>query len=114
MKKIFVAALLVIISFTMFPKSAQAQYANSIGADPISLAFGRLAVTYEHRVSTTNSFSIFGSYWSFVDWTAYGIGGSYRWYLDVGNDKQALEGLSVGPIVGIAFWSWGGTVFRSE
>ncbi|HET7152426.1 MAG TPA: hypothetical protein VFJ29_01575 [Candidatus Kapabacteria bacterium] len=108
MKKLFVAMLLTVVTVPLFTSSAQAQYSNSIGADPISLAFGRLAVTYEHRVSTSNSFSIFGSYWSFIDWAAYGIGGSYRWYLDVGNDKQALEGLSVGPLIGFASWSWSG------
>jgi hypothetical protein len=111
MKKLFVAILFTVICVPMFTSSAQAQYSNSIGADPISLAFGVLNVTYEHKVAPTNSFTIFGSYFSIIDWSAYGIGGTYRWYLDVGNDKQALEGLSLGPLAEIAFWSWNGSYY---
>ncbi len=109
MKKLFVAMLFTVLTVPLFTTPAQAQYSNSISGDPLHfLLFGRLDVTYEHRVSAGNSFTIFANYWSFVDWAAYGIGGSYRWYFDVGNGQDALQGFSAGPLVGLAFWSWSG------
>jgi hypothetical protein len=85
------------------------RYTHSISADPISLAFGVFNATYEWQTAPINSFTIFGEYWSFVDWSAYGIGASYRWYPHLFEDgKKPLEGFSVGPRIDISFWNWGG------
>ncbi len=87
-------------------RTAAQNYKNSISADPISLAWGFLNLTYENRIGATNSFTVFGSYWSYSNWTAFGIGGSYRWYFEIGDAKRPLQGLSAGPLVSFGFWDY--------
>ncbi len=104
------AAVLLVIALSFIPtQRADAQARDhSITADPIGLAFGLLNATYEQRVGNANSFTVFGSYWSYSEWTAVGFGGSYRWYFNLNDGKTPLEGLSAGPMISVGFWDWGG------
>lgn len=114
--KAFFAACLIALALTSVPgQQAQAQARDhSISADPLGLALGMLNATYEQRVGSTNSFTVYGSYWSISDWTAFGFGGSYRWYFNLNDGKTPLEGLSAGPAVTIGFWDFGGYKIFNE
>lgn len=82
---------------------------HAISANPIGLAFGILNATYEHKVGTSNSFTVSGYRFSFAtNWSAYGIGGSYRWYFNLDDGKKPIQGLSAGPLIAFGFWSWDG------
>ena len=88
------------------------RYSKSISADPFEfLVFNVFNATYEQRLSRNNSFTLFASYYNFSsDWTAFGIGASYRWYSDAFEDnKKALEGLSYGPMIRYSYWSFART-----
>jgi hypothetical protein len=127
MKGFFTAVFAVAVLFLIELAPAQAQdaqtsgqtassYSNAFSADPIRLLWGEFDASFEHKLSSSNSIVIFGDYWSLGGlWSAYGFGGSYRWYLNVtsvtGADKSALEGFNIGPIASIAFWSWKGASF---
>jgi hypothetical protein len=115
MKAIF-AACLIALALTCVPgQQAQAQARDHvISADPLGLAFGMLNATYEQKVGNSNSFTIFGSYWSYLSWTAYGFGGSYRWYFNLNDGKAPLEGLSAGPMISVGVWDWGGISFIND
>lgn len=100
-----IVALLVGMSNFAYSQKTVKKYNQSITANPVALAFGLFSFTYEQQIAKENSFTAFGSYWSFGDWTAIGLGGSYRWYL-FQEDKRALEGFSFGPMISIGFWSF--------
>ncbi len=104
--------LALLAALVLMSSSAFAQkYTSNISIDPLDLLVGKkLNLTYEHRLSAENSFTIFGSYIKWSDnWSATGIGGSYRWYLDAFKEgKTALNGLSVGPLAAVTFWTWDG------
>ncbi len=109
MKRIGMMLFVFVCLYTLLPGQSIAQpYSNSISANPIGLAFGVLNATYENKLSPTNSFTIFGLYYGYTDWAAFGVGGSYRWYLDINEGKRPIEGLSVGPMAEFGFWSWSG------
>lgn len=92
------------------PLNAKEVYSNSISANPVGLAFGILNATYETQLSPQNSLTISGYYYSWaVDWAAYGIGGSYRWYIVKEQGKRIIEGFSFGPMAAFSFWSKRGT-----
>ncbi|MGA2297257.1 MAG: hypothetical protein ABSG15_06905 [FCB group bacterium] len=102
---IAIFALLIICSTNLWAQ----RYSHSISANPIGLVFGIFNATYEQQTAPINSFTVFGNYWSVLDWSAYGFGGSYRWYPHLFEDgKKPLEGFSVGPRADIGFWSWTG------
>jgi len=107
--KYFVTICLFFIllsSTNSFAQEAAAKdYNQSIGVNPIGLIFGLVNVTYEQQLSAENSFTVNVNYWDFLGWTAFGFGGSYRWYLMQDQDK-ALKGLSFGPVVAVGFWSY--------
>ena len=110
--KSIVLIIIAVAAISIPSKNALAiSYNNAISANPLGLAFGIFNATYENRISAGNSFTIYASYWSYVDWAAYGLGGSYRWYLNnlVQNNKKPLEGLSAGPAISIGFWKWSGS-----
>ncbi|MCO5252495.1 MAG: hypothetical protein M9949_13895 [Candidatus Kapabacteria bacterium] len=118
MKKLYVLIFAItIILMTasvqdLFAQRVVKNYNQSIGVNPIGLAFGFFNAKYEQQVSADNSFTVDALYWGFAGWSAFGVGGSYRWYLLQENDK-ALRGFSFGPAVSIGFWSfenatWGG------
>jgi hypothetical protein len=126
LRSVLIALLVAVFAFGLtqntFAQGSRYNYSHTISANPILLAFSILNVTYEHQVSPINSFTIFGQYFSVVDWAAYGVGGSYRWYPKLFDDgKRALEGFGVGPAAALSFWSWegytgytdyGGTLFE--
>ncbi len=112
--KLFVIILVAVFAIALPSKSLVAQsYNNAISANPIALAYGMFNATFESRMSAANSFTISGYYWSFGSWTAFGIGGSYRWYLKLIQDnKKPLEGLSAGPALAVGFWKWDNTYYN--
>ncbi len=104
-----IAMVLIIgVSNNAYSQKVMKKYNQSITGNPVALAFGLLNATYEQQVSKENSFTVFGSYWSFGGWNAFGFGGSYRWYL-MQDDKKALEGFSFGPMASVGFWSYDNT-----
>lgn len=112
--KITTILLSIAIMFSLTINNASAKkvtYHQSITVNPIGLAFGMINATYEQQLSKTNSFTVSGLYWdlgsSLGNWTAYGIGGSYRWYNDLFHTrKKPLEGLSFGPKIAISTWTY--------
>ncbi len=116
MKKFTLLTILIIIFAMSLPSESYSagNYENSISGDPISLIFGNINVTFEHQVMPQNSFTVFASYWSYFDWTAWGIGGSFRWYIVKEPGKRILEGFSFGPFLAVNFWSWGGNTFLND
>ena len=105
-KSLLIALMLIL--FVSVNLEAAPKYSNSIGANPIGLAFGLFNATFETQLSPENSLVINGNYWSILDWTAFGFGGSYRWYIVKEPGKSIIEGFSFGPTVSIGFWKWGG------
>jgi hypothetical protein len=84
------------------------KYGQAISIDPLVFLINKVFnVTYEHRIGESNSLTIFGQYFNPTSyWTGYGIGASYRWYIDIMKDgKRALDGFSVGPMVGFTYWT---------
>ncbi|TAL68339.1 MAG: hypothetical protein EPN82_10960 [Bacteroidetes bacterium] len=113
--KLFVMLIIATLALSLPSKSVNAQsYNNAISGNLLGLAYyyQEFDVTYENRVSARNSFTIKGYFFSgFGYYDAYGIGGSYRWYLKLIQDnKSPLEGLSVGPMGMVLFWGskWSG------
>ena len=112
MRKLIATTFIVLCVALAVPQDMKAQsYSNSLSADPLGLAFGMLNATFESRVGAQNSFTLFGNYYTstyLADWTAFGFGGSYRWYFDINDGKRPIQGLSAGPFIAFSFWSWGG------
>ena len=102
---LFIIILSLITMCTLSPAAKAQKHEHSISANPIGLVFGVINATYENKLSKENSFTVSGYYWSYSSWNAFGVGGSYRWYIV---DKHALEGFSFGPVVSLGFWSWDG------
>ena len=101
--------LLIAVLMAMFvvPSVQSAPYSNAISINPFALVWSWVDITYETQLSPTNSLTIFGSFYSSGWWTSYGIGASYRWYLDLFKDgKSPIEGFSVGPRAAVNWWSW--------
>lgn len=109
MKKLLLFSIAAVMMLSLASNLDAKNYKQSISIDPLDFLVSKvLNVTYEHQLSKENSFTVFFSYYSYSEyWTAYGIGGSYRWYLtDLLKDKKIpIEGLSVGPMVRASFWS---------
>lgn len=113
---IVIIALTVVFAGTYQNANAQKKvmnYTKSISANPLFLAFGLLNATYEQQIAPTNSFTVFGSYSSFASWTAFGLGGTYRWYI-MPDQEQPIKGLSAGPLVGFEMWSYETDVYESS
>lgn len=109
LKSIFVSMLIMLCFGLSSTGNAREVYSNSISANPLGLAFGILNATYETQLSVQNSLTISGYYYSWAaDWAAYGIGGSYRWYIVKEQGKRIIEGFSFGPMAAFSFWSWTG------
>lgn len=112
MKKLSYVLLILFIVFSTMELSAQKRvtpvekYSNGISANPIGLVFGFLNATYEFQVAPENSITISGYYWNFLGWTAYGLGGSYRFYIVKEETKRIIEGFSFGPAASVGFWGY--------
>ncbi len=110
---IILAVAFILAIFVSTPQvSTAAKYNQNVAANPLGLIFGVLNVSYEQQIQPKNSFTVSGSYYSFGDWVAGTIGGSYRFYM-MQEDKRAIEGFSFGPLAQIAFWSWNGSEYSS-
>ncbi len=101
-------------AFIAFSNSSYAQVNNhpgsySLTVDPIDFLVSKtLNATFEFKLNPKNSFTINGSYYAYSDWwKGYGLGASYRWYIDLFNEgKKALNGFSVGPMVRASWWTY--------
>ncbi len=116
-KKLTFCLSVAMILFLAMPTQSSAQnkqfFHQAISGDPISLAFGLLNVSYEQQIAPKNSFTVFGSYWSYSDWSAGGFGGSYRFYL-MQETVRALEGFSFGPFASVSFWSYSNAYYHYD
>jgi hypothetical protein len=104
---VFLVAAFTSNSFAQKVKASEV-YNSTIFVNPFGLIWGLIDVAYEQKLSDANSIKINGQYWNWGSgWTGFGIGGSYRWYLDVFKDnKVPLQGFSVGPRIDVFKWSW--------
>jgi hypothetical protein len=103
-------SLFLLSSVTSYAQQTE-NYDNAITANPLGLAFGLLNAQYEFQLGSANSVLIRGNYWTpgglFSGWSAYGFGGSYRWYMDAFKQGTTpISGFSFGPAVSVDFWSW--------
>lgn len=99
MKKVFLAAALLVVASALKAQDAGAQ--NAIKINPLSLIFATGNVAYERAVSENTSVQL-GAFYSGVSisglkYTGVGITPEFRIYF-AGN-KQALNGIYVGPFV---------------
>lgn len=99
MKKLFLAAALLVTATAMKAQDAGAQ--NAIKINPLSLIFATGNVAYERAVSPNSSVQL-GIFYSGVSisglkYSGLGITPEYRMYF-AGN-KQAMNGVYVGPFV---------------
>ncbi len=105
----FVILALALTLTTQESKARKASYSQAITVNPIGLAFGSLNALYEGQLSKKNSFTAGGYLFTIGDWVGYGVGGSYRWYIDLFKTrKRPIEGFAVGPKAQIDTWTWGG------
>lgn len=112
-KHITLSLLLVVLLSLSTPTLSNAQtYHQSIGTNPFGLIWGQLNAIYEQQIAPKNSFTAFGTYWSWNDFSAFSIGGSYRFYL-MQEQVRAIQGFSFGPLAQVAFWSWNGNALSS-
>ena len=108
--KLFFTALVVGLVLFGFTESTYAQkkgsYSHAISANPVGLAFGMFNALYEHQFGNINTFTVSGLYYNYGGgWSAFGLGGSVRWYPDLFKDnKNPIEGFSFGPAIYIGFW----------
>jgi hypothetical protein len=114
--KLRIALIAVLMALVIAPNLKSApKYSSAITADPFGLVWGQLNATYEFQTSPENSITIFGSYWGYADWSAFGFGGSYRWYLGFIKDgKKIIEGFSFGPRAELGFWTWNGSYYNYD
>lgn len=76
---------------------------NDIAGDPLDLLLGgSLNVQYEFKTSPVNSWALRGHFWSRGDFSGFGLGAAYRFYIA---DSRALTGLSVAPAADLFFFS---------
>jgi hypothetical protein len=112
MKNVFTFFMVLFLFLSVNLSAQQTEnYDYAITANPLGLAFGLFNAQFEFQTSQNNSFLVRGNYWTpgvaFSNWTAYGIGASYRWYLDAFKQgTTAITGFSFGPAVAVDFWSW--------
>ena len=104
--------LILVLAFFTTTLLNAASYTTTKGAvisiDPVDFINGRINATYESKLNAINSFTANATYWHWnKHGSAFGIGGSYRWYIDLFEEKKsALNGLSIGPRADFFFWSW--------
>lgn len=82
-------------------------YRNALTLNPFGLFIGTLNAQYENALSGENSFTVRASAImrtiSSHDVSAFGLGGSYRWYLP---PNRAITGIWVGPSADLLFLKW--------
>jgi hypothetical protein len=99
MKKVLFAAALIVAATSLKAQDNGAQ--NAIKLNPLSLIFATGNIAYERAVSENSSVQL-GIFYSGVSisglkYTGLGITPEYRFY--VAGNKQALNGVYVGPFV---------------
>ncbi len=79
----------------------------SVDLLPLVTGLGPMAFQYEYKVDPVTSWELrfliwpYGTDASGRDWTGYGLGGAYRFYIA---DSRALTGLSVAPAADLIFF----------
>jgi hypothetical protein len=114
-KKIIIAAFFIAV---MIPNIMTAQrevkkYNYSIGASPITLAFGVLPIIYEQQIGKENTFTAQFVYSGYQGWTGLGLGASYRWYLFQEREK-AIKGFGFGPLARIEYFGYENSSYSSK
>jgi len=104
----FLSAVILFLCVTS-PTDAQTKvkrvkFNNSLTANPLALAFGSFPITYEKALKGNNTMTCNFTYSSYDGWSAYNIGGSYRWYLLTTNKYKPNEGFSAGPNILLGYW----------
>jgi hypothetical protein len=78
-----------------------------ISVDPVGLILAApLIVQYEYKTGPVNSWAFRGLWWPYginngYDWSAFGVGGAYRFYVA---DSRALTGLNIAPVAEVFFF----------
>lgn len=98
MKKIFIIFFFG-LSLNLFAQS------KAVTVNPLGLFFGALNVQYEFRYDSDNSIALRANFvgydiGSFSN-SAFGFGGTYRWY----HSTRPVVGLWYGPSADILFWT---------
>jgi hypothetical protein len=116
MKKLLIVMVAVMAICGASNSASAAKFTTNsksiLSVDPVDLINGRVNVTYEMADplfgGKNNSLTVSGSYWGYSEWlTAFGVGASYRWYLDPFDEgKRSLNGLSVGPRLDFYYWGY--------
>lgn len=96
---------LIPIALLLLTVKLNAQPNKAITVNPLGLFWGVMNVQYEFQHTPANSIAIRANFvgydmGSFSN-SAFGIGGSYRWYAD----KKPVVGLWYGPSTDFLFWS---------
>ncbi len=94
--------LFLIIFFFNFPLFSQSR---AVSINPLGLFWGVLNVQYEFRYDLDNSIALRANFVGYDIGTfsnsAFGFGGTYRWY----HSTKPVVGLWYGPSADILFWS---------
>jgi hypothetical protein len=107
---IIAVALVFSATKSVNAQQSQSRYNYCIGANPIGLLFGLFNVSFEMKTARANSFAAYLNYWGLSGWNGYGLGASYRWYIDAFKDgKKPIEGFFVGPAISFGFWDYTGS-----
>jgi hypothetical protein len=110
----FISLVLALFFVAATLGSTAATYTTSknkvVSVNPVSLSYGKVNVSLESKMGTSNSFTGTFGYWNWqYDYTAINIGVSYKWYIDAFEEgKNALNGLAIGPRLDYYFWNYSG------
>jgi hypothetical protein len=101
----FVIMLCGIMVTQSYAQARPSSKENVISIDPLDLLLnGPLSLQYEMKAGPVNSWVARLHIWPKLTntWSAFGVGGAYRWYIA---DSRALTGLAVDPAADIYFSS---------
>ena len=106
-KLLSVPIAVAIVLLLSAPMLTAQNYRNALSVNPLGLLFNRASVQYEMSLSGENSVAGRVNFLmreiSGYDVSAFGLGGTYRWYLP---PYRAIDGLWVGPSLDILFLKW--------
>ncbi len=97
MKKTIITLLLTL--FLTTPAIANELPKQVLSANPLGLVFGIMNLEYERTIDQKSTWSVRGLYWGADDegweWTAFGLGGSYRRYFASNAPKGGYWGAGI-------------------
>lgn len=100
MKNYFILVLILLVNLNLY-----AQHNKAVMVNPLGLFWGVMNIQYEFRYTAENSIALRANFvgydlGSFSN-SAFGFGGSYRWY----PNTKPVVGLWYGPSADLLFWS---------